>query len=107
MNRKLILTIQDNIAKTWQEGKTPTFAYDRVSTQEQAEKGISLEYQNENSHKYAENNNFKIVHFFSAAESAYKEGRVEFNRMLDCALDLNVKDIIFKNTDRLGRNDID
>ncbi len=68
---------------------------------------MSLDYQLHASGEYAKRNNLHIVHTFSSTESGYKEGRVNFNKMLDAALMYNVRDIIFKNTDRLRRNDID
>lgn len=88
------------------QDKIPAFAYDRVSTEEQT-KGLSLEYQKDNSNKYADQNDLHIIHTFSSAESAFKEGRKNFNKMLNLALQNNIKHIIFKNTDRLGRNDVD
>jgi len=57
--------------------------------------------------KYAADNNIEIVQVYSSAESAFKEGRKNFNRMLDDAVKLGIKDIIFKNTDRLSRNEVD
>jgi site-specific DNA recombinase len=95
------------IEKAYDEQKTPAMAYDRVSTLDQAGTGYSLEHQNVMAQEYANKNDLYIVKFYSAAESAYKEGRKEFNKMLDDALSYGIKDIIFKNTDRLGRNDID
>lgn len=103
LHQKIIAEI-DNALKS---GKTPAFSYDRVSTEEQASTGTSLAYQANNSIKYAENNELYIIHNFSCTESAFKEGRKNFNNMLDLALQFGVKHIIFKNTDRLGRNDVD
>jgi hypothetical protein len=54
----------------------PAFAYDRVSTSEQAD-GLSLEYQSQGALKYAQDHNLHIVHYFTIAESASKEGRQE------------------------------
>ena len=87
--------------------KTPAYAYDRVSTLKQENEGMSLEYQARHAQKYANEHNLEIIKSYSSAESAFKEGRKNFNRMLDDALRNNIKDIIFKNTDRLGRNDVD
>lgn len=95
------------IARTTTSGRIPAFAYDRVSSEKQADTGNSLQYQGDNARAYADRAGLEIVQSFSAAESAFKEGRVIFNRMLDLAMRHGVKDIIFKNTDRLGRNDID
>lgn len=103
MEKQLIIKIHEAI----KAGKTPAFSYDRVSTQEQAKTGQSLEYQSDRAADYARRAGLEIVEYFSAAESAFKEGRIIFNKMISLALKNDVKDIIFKNTDRLGRNDID
>ena len=99
--------ILDAMEQALSEGKTPAFSYDRVSTEEQATSGQSLSYQADNALLYAERNNLAIIHNFSCTESAFKEGRKNFNKMLDLALKFDVRHIIFKNTDRLGRNDVD
>jgi len=95
------------IEKAIQAGRVPAFAYDRVSTLKQEQEGMSLEYQARHSKKYADENNLQIIQVYSSAESAFKEGRKNFNRMLDDALRCGVRDIIFKNTDRLARNELD
>ncbi len=87
--------------------KKQAFAYNRVSTLEQAQNGNSLEYQARHAQRYTDKKGLKIIKIYSSVESAFKEGRKSFNRMLDDALAQGVKDIIFKNTDRLGRNDVD
>lgn len=87
--------------------KTPAYAYDRVSTVKQETEGMSLEYQARHAQRYADENNLEIVKSYSSAESAFKEGRKNFNQMLDDAIKNNIKDLIFKNTDRLARNEID
>jgi len=99
----LIIKIKD----TEKSGKIPAFAYDRVSTTKQENEGMSLEYQARQALKYAADNNIEIVQVYSSAESAFKEGRKNFNRMLDDAVTHGIKDIIFKNTDRLSRNEVD
>jgi DNA invertase Pin-like site-specific DNA recombinase len=85
----------------------PAYAYDRVSTLKQQQDGNSLEYQARYAQKYAEDKGLNIIKVYSSAESAFKEGRKNFNRMLDDALAQGIREIIFKNTDRLGRNDVD
>ena len=37
-------------------------------------------------------------------ESAKDKGRKTFNQMIDLALQFGIKDLIFKNTDRMSRN---
>ncbi len=83
-------------------GKTPAFAYDRISDEIQSE-GLSLRYQNEGSHKYATDRQLAVVHHFTVIESASKEGRKVFNEMLDLAQKFGIKTLIFKNTDRMNR----
>jgi site-specific DNA recombinase len=99
--------ILSEISNAYKAGKEPAFSYDRVSTQKQKKEGVSLLDQTDRAAIYAVDNNLHIVHTFSAVESAFKEGRKNFNDMLDKAIEFKVRHIIFKNTDRLGRNDID
>jgi len=96
-----------DIALSRDKGLVPAFSYERVSTDEQAEHGMSLDNQVQYARQYAEKNNLQIIKFFTVAESAYKEGRQRFNEMIASALEYGISDIIFKNSDRLGRNDID
>ena len=84
-------------------GRPPAFAYDRVSTLEQAD-GLSLEYQSQGASKYAREKELHVVYYFTVAESASKEGRRVFNEMIDLALRYDVKHLIFKSTDRMSRN---
>jgi len=99
--------IKKMIEQARKAGKRPAFSYDRVSTQEQADTGSSLQYQADAGQRYADANGLFIVHHFSAAESGFKEGRKEFNDMLTLSEKHGINDLIFKNADRLGRNQID
>ncbi len=81
--------------------KRQAFAYNRVSTLEQAQNGNSLEYQVSHAQRYEDEKGLEIIKIYSSVKSAFKEGRKNFNRMLDDALAQEVKDIIFKNTKRL------
>ncbi len=54
----------------------------RVSTEEQKEAGNSLPAQVERLKKYCQNKNFEIEKIFSFDESAYKNNREEFDRIL-------------------------
>ncbi len=83
--------------------RPPAFAYDRVSTMDQAE-GLSLEYQSQGASKYAIDHKIHIIHYFTVVESASKEGRRVFNEMIDAALKFGVKHLVFKSTDRMSRN---
>lgn len=85
------------------QGKIPAFAYDRVSTVDQAN-GMSLQYQSQGATRYAQEKDFYLVYCFAVAESASKEGKRIFNEMIDIALRYDVKNLIFKSTDRMSRN---
>ena len=57
--------------------------YTRVSSKEQQEKNLSLDFQKKTIIEYAGRNDFKVVDFFGGTfESAKTDGRKEFNRML-------------------------
>jgi site-specific DNA recombinase len=57
-------------------------AYIRVSTEEQAEHGYSVEVQEQALEDYAEGHGIEVVETFTHAESAYELGRREFERMV-------------------------
>ena len=58
------------------------FAYARVSTPRQGEKGVSLVEQRDAINRYAERHGLEIVRWFEEQESASKKGRLAFNQML-------------------------
>jgi len=91
------------IQEALRAGLTPAFAYDRVSSMVQ-EVGVSLDYQVDHAERYAEYSGLKIVHFFTVVESARNPERKAFSQMIDLAFQYGVKDLIFKNTDRMSRN---
>ena len=95
--------IVENLKKAREEGKTPAFSYDRVSTLEQVD-GMSLQYQSTGAAAYSGDRDLFVVYYFTVAESASKEGRRVFNTMIDLGLRLEVKHLIFKSTDRMSRN---
>lgn len=100
---ELMQRIVDGLREAQAARKTPAFAYDRISDKVQSE-GLSLAYQESHAAQYSERNKIQIIHYFTVVESAKKEGRKVFNRMIDTALQFGVKDLIFKNTDRMSRN---
>lgn len=58
--------------------------YTRVSSKEQADKNLSLDFQKKTIFEYASKNGYKILSFFGGTyESAKTDGRKEFQRMLD------------------------
>src|SRR5271157_853268 len=97
------IKIMQGLKQARKEGKISAFAYDRVSTIEQTN-GMSLEYQSQGAAKYANDKELYLVFCFAVAESASKEGRRIFNEMIDIALRYDVKNLIFKSTDRMSRN---
>jgi site-specific DNA recombinase len=58
--------------------------YTRVSSKEQAEKNLSLDFQKRSIEEYAHRNSFTVSGYFGGTyESAKTDGRKEFKRMLD------------------------
>ena len=68
-------------------GKTKAFAWARVSTDMQEERGLSIPQQLREIRDYAETHGMEIVEEFSEAASAFQreEKRVQFRRMVDRA----------------------
>ncbi len=65
------------------EAKTAV-VYTRVSSKEQADTNLSLEYQRKAIDDYAQRNNINVAGYFGGTyESAKTDGRKEFQRMLD------------------------
>lgn len=58
------------------------FAYARVSTPRQGIRGVSLPEQRDAIRRYAERQGLEIVRWFEEQETASKQGRPEFNKML-------------------------
>lgn len=82
----------------------------RVSTEEQREAGNSLPAQSERIKTYCEKENFQIVKSFSFDESAYKEKRDEFDKLLEYVQQVSKKEkvaVCFDKVDRLSRSVFD
>ncbi len=80
----------------------------RVSTEEQREAGNSLPAQEARLQNYCKNKNFEIVRLCSFDESAYKNQRDAFDRIVDFILEQKEKVIVcFDKVDRLSRNVFD
>ena len=103
MNQDLIQNLLTEIDLANISGKRPTFSYERISNDVQKE-GVSLSSQKFGSESYSDRMGLRIVHCFNVVESAWKEGRKTFNLMLDLVAKFPVKNIIFKNIDRMSRN---
>jgi site-specific DNA recombinase len=85
--------------------KRKVVAYIRVSTEEQATKGYSIESQRQILKDYAIGHDLHIVQEFVEAESAYKPGRPEFSKMLKLLQkQREVTGVLCYKLDRLARN---
>lgn len=98
--------ILDNLKEAQSKNMTLAFVYVRISSDKQ-EDGKSIEYQGKKATEYAATQNIFIVHVFSVTESAKKENRTEFNRMLKLCDQHKIKNLVFKSLDRMTRNLID
>ena len=82
----------------------------RVSTEEQREAGNSLPAQSERIKNYCERKSFSIIKVFSFDESAYKEKRDEFDKLLEYVQSISKKEkvaVCFDKVDRLSRSVFD
>jgi site-specific DNA recombinase len=80
--------------------------YVRVSTDEQADKGFSLQHQEERLRKYCELQNILVVGFFREDYSAKSFERPEFNKLLErLKKEKKIADyLLFLKWDRFSRN---
>jgi DNA invertase Pin-like site-specific DNA recombinase len=82
----------------------------RVSTEEQKEAGNSLPAQIERLKNYCKRKNLEIIKTFSFDESAYKNKRDEFDRLVEKVNELAKKEkvaVCFDKVDRLSRSVFD
>ena len=85
--------------------KRRVVTYIRVSTEEQASHGYSLDSQKDVLAAYAESHDLEIVQEFVESESAFKPGRPEFRRMLHfLRRHKDVGAVLVYKIDRLARN---
>jgi site-specific DNA recombinase len=80
------------------------FAYARVSTPRQGEKGVSLQEQSAAITRYAEQRGLQIVRWFEERETAAKTGRGEFAKMLRLLRLKVAGGVIIHKIDRSARN---
>jgi site-specific DNA recombinase len=80
------------------------FAYARVSTPRQGEKGVSLHEQKSAILRYAEQHSLEIVRWFEERETAAKTGRGEFTKMLRMLRLKLANGVIIHKIDRSARN---
>ena len=82
----------------------------RVSTEEQKEAGNSLPAQIERINNYCKRKSFEITKTFSFDESAYKDKRDEFDKLLEYVQEISKKEkvaVCFDKVDRLSRSVFD
>jgi DNA invertase Pin-like site-specific DNA recombinase len=80
------------------------FAYTRVSTVKQGEKGVSLQEQKDAILRYAHQHGLKIVRWFEERESAAKTGRPAFMQMLQLLRLKVAQGVVIHKIDRSARN---
>ena len=80
------------------------FAYARVSTPRQGEKGVSLLEQKEAIERYAKVHGLEISRWFEERESASHQGRPAFTDMLRRLRRGNIRGVIIHKIDRSARN---
>ena len=80
------------------------FAYIRVSTVKQGERGTSLHEQRSAIEAYAKRDGLSISVWFEEMETAAKQGRGQFTRMLVDLRKGNAKGVIIHKIDRSARN---
>jgi site-specific DNA recombinase len=80
------------------------FAYARVSTTRQGERGVSLPEQKDAISRYAERQGLEIVRWFEEQESASKKGRPAFNQMLQLLRLGLAHGVVIHKIDRSARN---
>jgi len=82
--------------------------YARVSTEEQAERDLSIPFQLERCRYHAQGNGWDIVkEFVDAGESARTDKRHDFQRMIAAARCKEFDIILVHKLDRFARNDYD
>src|SRR5690348_2078254 len=80
------------------------FAYARVSTTRQGERGVSLPEQRDAIARYAERQGLEIIRWFEEQESASKKGRPAFSQMLRLLRLGIAHGVVIHKIDRSARN---
>jgi len=80
------------------------FAYTRVSTVKQGEKGVSLQEQKDAILRYAHQHNLEITRWFEERETAAKRGRPAFMQMLQLLRIKVAEGVVIHKIDRSARN---
>ena len=80
------------------------FAYIRVSTVRQGEKGSSLQEQRTAIESYARRNNLTVAEWYEETETAAKQGRPLFSKLLKDLAQGRASGVIVHKIDRSARN---
>tara|TARA_R110002096_G_scaffold145223_5_gene302740 strand:- start:8672 stop:10189 length:1518 start_codon:yes stop_codon:yes gene_type:complete len=80
------------------------FAYIRVSTLRQGQKGVSLQEQRDAIERYAAREQLTICQWFEERETAAKRGRSKFTEMLDRLRQNEARGVLIHKIDRSARN---
>lgn len=80
------------------------FAYARVSTAKQGEKGVSLQEQRDAITRYAERHSLQIGEWFEERQTAAKRGRPVFNAMMQALKKGSAAGVVIHKIDRSARN---
>jgi site-specific DNA recombinase len=80
------------------------YGYIRVSTVRQGEHGVSLPEQKSAIERYASRQNLTITEWFEEQQTAAKQGRPVFNRMLRLLRAKKAAGVIIHKIDRSARN---
>jgi len=84
--------------------KNSYFAYIRVSTAKQGEKGVSLQEQKDAILRYAQKFGLEISRWFEERETAAKRGRPVFNEMIRLLRQKIAQGVVIHKIDRSARN---
>jgi DNA invertase Pin-like site-specific DNA recombinase len=82
----------------------PFFGYIRVSTVKQGTKGVSLQEQRDSIVRYASRNGLEIISWFEERETAAKQGRPTFNKMMKLLRQEKARGVVLHKIDRGARN---
>ena len=81
--------------------------YSRVSSDEQRQKGYSLDFQYKEEVQYCKAKNLEVVKHFTESHTAKVPGRPEFNKMIAYAKKYKIRHLVFLKNDRASRNPVD
>jgi site-specific DNA recombinase len=82
----------------------PFFGYIRVSTVKQGTKGVSLQEQRDSILRYAGRNGMEIISWFDERETAAKQGRPMFAKMMKLLREKKAFGVVLHKIDRGARN---